>query len=128
MGSCHGQILIDKETDSYIYGVLGKRAFCQILKNGLLAELEGRTSRSCRYLLFWHHKYQVSLTVNAKGWFVSIMSNRSLTAQDQAFFIPWTGLFHCCINAASSGAQFSAAKFSAHQVGVSRTTFLPTWN
>ncbi len=29
---------------------------------GLLAELQVRMSRDCRFLLFWHHNYQVSLT------------------------------------------------------------------
>ncbi len=28
---------------------------------GLLAELQARMSRDCRFLLFWHHNYQVSL-------------------------------------------------------------------
>ncbi len=32
-----------------------------ILKDGSLAESQARVSRCCRFLLFWHHNYQVSL-------------------------------------------------------------------
>ncbi len=62
-------------------------------------------------------------TVNAKGWFVYIISHGSLTAQDKAFFIPWESFF---IAACLQQAQFCAAKYSA-PVGVARTS-APEWN
>ena len=31
--------------------------------------------------------------INAKGWFVYIISHGSLTAQDKAFFMPWESFF-----------------------------------
>ena len=47
-----------------IYGALGKKAFCRILNTviGLLDELQAQMSRDCRFLLFLHHNYQVSLS------------------------------------------------------------------
>ncbi len=30
-------------------------------KDGLLAELQAKMSRGCRFLLFWHHSYEVTL-------------------------------------------------------------------
>ena len=30
-------------------------------KDGLLAELQAKISRGCRFLLFWHHSYEVTL-------------------------------------------------------------------
>ncbi len=38
-----------------------KHFFVGFWKDGLLTELQARTSKSCRFLLFWHHSYQVSL-------------------------------------------------------------------
>ena len=35
--------------------------FVGFWKDGLLAEIQARMSRSCRFLLFLHHNYQVSL-------------------------------------------------------------------
>ncbi len=35
--------------------------FLDFLKDGILAELLVKMSRSCRFLLFWAHKYQVTL-------------------------------------------------------------------
>ena len=35
--------------------------FVRVWKDSLLAELEAKMSTGCRFLLFWHHNYQVSL-------------------------------------------------------------------
>ncbi len=44
-------------------------------KDGLLAELQATTSKSCRFLLFWHHNYQVSL--NDKHFLQMVLSTRN---------------------------------------------------
>ena len=41
---------------------LTKRPFCGFWKDGILAELQVKMSRSCRFLLFLPHTYQVTLT------------------------------------------------------------------
>ncbi len=38
-----------------------KRLFVGFWKDGLSAELQAKMSRGCRFLLFWHHSYEVTL-------------------------------------------------------------------
>ncbi len=45
---------------------LAKGVFVGFWKDGLLAKIQARTSRSCRFLLFLHHNYQVSLIKKIK--------------------------------------------------------------
>ena len=40
-----------------------KRLFVGFQKYGLLAELQARMSRDCRFSLFLHHNYQVTLNI-----------------------------------------------------------------
>ena len=47
---------------SQLWNIGQKGLFVGIWKDGLLTELQARTSRDCRFLLFLHHNYQVSLT------------------------------------------------------------------
>ena len=41
---------------------LAKWLFVRFWKDCLLAELQAKMSRGCRFLLFWHHSYEVTLT------------------------------------------------------------------
>ncbi len=38
-----------------------KRLFVGFWKDGLSTELQAKMSRGCKFLLFWHHNYQVTL-------------------------------------------------------------------
>ncbi len=44
-----------------------KRLFVRFEKDGLLAELQARTPRSCRFCCFLPHTYQVSLIRQGKN-------------------------------------------------------------
>ncbi len=46
-----------------------KGLFVRFWIEGLLAELQARMSRDCRFLLFWHHNYQVSFL----NWFLQLL-------------------------------------------------------
>ena len=62
-----------------------------------------------------------AFTVNAKGWFVYIISHGCLTAQDKAFFIPWGSFFiAACLQHEKGGkiAIYLAAKLSASPHGI----------
>ncbi len=52
-----------------------KRPFVGFWKDGLLIELQARTSKSCRFLLFLHHNYQVSLSCyrHLMWWDLSVL-------------------------------------------------------
>ncbi len=43
-----------------------KRLLVRFQKDGLLAELQAKTSKGCRMLLFQHHSYMVTLRVYAR--------------------------------------------------------------
>ena len=43
--------------------VQSKKPFSGFQKDGILAELQARVSRDCRFLVFYHHNYQLSLRV-----------------------------------------------------------------
>ncbi len=38
------------------------KLFSSLRKDGLLTELQAKMSRGCRFLLFWHHNYWVTLS------------------------------------------------------------------
>ena len=42
-----------------------KKDFGGFLKDGILTELQAKMSTSCRFLIFWHHNYQVTLRIPA---------------------------------------------------------------
>ena len=46
----------------YICGALGKKVFCRILKRWFIGWIIAKMSRGYRFLLLWHHSYEVTLT------------------------------------------------------------------
>ncbi len=51
------------------------RLFVRFWKDGLLAELQAKGSRACRdcrFLLFWHHNYQVTLNQSSRVYTFSL--------------------------------------------------------
>ncbi len=58
----------------------------------------------------------VTDSVNAKGWFVHIISHGSLTALDKAFFIPWESFFiaACLQQSANKLSQFCSGKIAIY--------------
>ena len=49
---------------NHLFKIRPKAFFVRFWIEGLLAELQARMSRDCRFLLFWHHNYQVSLNIH----------------------------------------------------------------
>ena len=74
----------------YMYGVLGKKAFCRILKRWLIDWITGLNVQTF-FLLFWHHNYQVTLKIPDmhEAKFVNKQHTKSLGAFFWQLFHRW---------------------------------------